>query len=66
MRGEAEFSLDRNKNHEPRKLKFLSAPETRMEGKLALGAKAAVDRSSCDGNNMPAHVVAMAYSGLRP
>ena len=37
-----------------------------MEGKLAIGAHAAVDRRSSDGKNIAAHMVAVADSGSRP
>jgi hypothetical protein len=37
-----------------------------MEGKLAIGADAAVDHGSSDGKNIAAHVIAVTDSGLRP
>ena len=63
--GDAEFTLDLNKK-EPEKLKFLIDSETKMEGKLAIGANAAVDYRSSDGKNIATHVVVVPDSGLRP
>ena len=37
-----------------------------MEGKLAIGANAAVDYPSSDGKNIATHVVRVPDSGLRP
>ena len=63
--GDAEFTLDLNKK-EPEKLKFLIDSETKMEGKLAIGANAPVDYRSSDGKDNATHVVVAPDSGLRP
>jgi hypothetical protein len=63
--GDAEFTLDLGKDRDPDKLKFLIDSETRMEGKLAIGANATVDYRSAGGKNIATHVVVVAASGLR-
>ena len=63
--GEAEFALDLNKK-EPEKLKLLIDSETKMEGQLAIGANAAVDYRSSDGENIATRVIVVPVSGLRP
>jgi len=63
--GDAEFTLDLGKNQNPDKLKFLIDSETKVEGKLAIGANAAVDYRSADGKNIATHVTVMSASGLR-
>jgi hypothetical protein len=63
--GDAEFTLDLGKNQNPDKLKFLIDSETKVEGKLAIGANATVDYRSADGKNIATHVTVMAASGLQ-
>jgi hypothetical protein len=63
--GDAEFTLDLGKDREPDRLKFLIDSETRMEGKLAIGANATVDYRSADGRNIATRVVVVAASGSR-
>ena len=62
--GDAEFTLDLNKK-EPEELKFLIDSQAKMEGKLAIGANAAVDYRSSDGKNIATDVVLVPDSGLR-
>ena len=61
---DAEFTLDLNKK-ESEKLKLLIDSETKMKGKLAIGANAAVDYRSSDGKYIATHVVMVPDSGLR-
>lgn len=63
--GDAEFTLDLGKNQNPDKLKFLIDSETKVEGKLAIGANATVDYRSADGKNIVTHVTVMSASGLQ-
>jgi hypothetical protein len=63
--GDAEFTLDLGKDRDADKLKFLIDSETRMEGKLAIGANAIVDYRSAGGNNIATRVVVGAASGSR-
>ena len=55
--GDEEFALDLDNNEEPRKLRFLIDAETRMEGELAIGAKATVAYRFSDGKSIAAHVM---------
>ena len=63
--GDAEFTLDLGKGRDPEKLKFLIDWETRMEGKLAIGANATVDYRTVGSNNFATRVVVRSASGLR-
>jgi len=63
--GDAEFTLELGKNQSPDKLKFLIDSETKVEGKLAIGANATVDYRSADGKNIATHVTVMSAPGLR-
>lgn len=63
--GDSEFTLDLGKNQNPDKLKFLIDSETRLEGKLAIGANVTVDYRSADGRNIATHVTVMPASGLQ-
>jgi len=63
--GEAEFTLDLGKERDSERLKFLMDSETRMEGKLAIGANATVEYRSDDGKNIATRVIVVAASGSR-
>jgi len=63
--GDAEFTLDLGINQDSDKLRFLIDSETRIDGKLAIGANATVDYRSADGRNIATRVVVVPASGLR-
>jgi len=63
--GDAEFTLVLGKDRDPDQLRFLIDSETRMEGKLAIGANVTVDYRSADGKNIATRVVVVAASGSR-
>jgi hypothetical protein len=61
--GDAQFSLDIVKNQKPNTLQFLVDSNTKVEGKLTVGAQAAVDYRT-DGDRLIAtHIVVMPPSG---
>jgi hypothetical protein len=62
--GESQFALDTVKNQKPDTIQFLVDENTRIEGKLTIGAQAAVDYR-LDGDKMIAtRVVVTQASGL--
>lgn len=62
--GDAEFTLDLGRNQNPDKLKFLIDSETRVEGKLSIGAQATVDYRFADDKNIATHITVMPASGF--
>jgi hypothetical protein len=63
--GDAEFALEVKQNQKATTVQFLVDGNTKVEGKLAIGAQATVEFRSEDGKNIAAHVVVMPASGLR-
>jgi hypothetical protein len=55
--GDASFSVDANKSQKPVTLQFLIDDTTKVEGRLEVGAMAAVDYRTDAGNNIAIHVV---------
>lgn len=63
--GDAEFTLELGSSQNPEKLKFFIDSETKMQGKLAIGANATVDYRTADGKNIATRVVVVSVSGSR-
>lgn len=55
--GDAEFSLEVTNGQERKTIEFLVDGDTRVEGKLKVGAQATVEYRSADGRNIAVHVV---------
>ena len=55
--GDASFSVDVVKNQDINTVQFLIDGSTKVEGKLAVGARATVEYRSDDGRNVATHVV---------
>jgi hypothetical protein len=62
--GDAEFSMDVQKNQDVNTVQFLVDDETKVEGQLAMGAHATVEYRSNDDKNIPVCVVVMPASGM--
>jgi len=63
--GDAEFTLELDTNQAADKIKFFIDSETKMEGKLAIGANATVNYRTANGNNIATRVVVISVSGSR-
>jgi len=61
--GDASFALEVVKNQNVQKLEFLVDGNTKVEGKLNVGANATVEYSSADGRNLAVRVVVQPASG---
>lgn len=61
--GDASFALDVLKNQNLSKVEFLVDGNTKVEGKLAIGAQASVEYRSDSGKNIAVHVVVTPASG---
>jgi hypothetical protein len=62
--GDAEFALEVKQNQKATTVQFLVDGNTKVDGKLAIGAQATVEFRSEDGKNIATHVVVMPASGL--
>lgn len=62
--GDASFSLEVGKNQDVKTIEFLVDGNTKIEGKLAPGARATVEFRSDAGKNIAVHVVVTPSSGL--
>jgi hypothetical protein len=62
--GDASFSVDVVKNQDVNTVQFLIDGNTKMEGKLKVGAQATVEYRSDDGKNVATHVVVQPTSTL--
>lgn len=62
--GDASFSVDVNNSQKPVTLQFLVDDDTKVEGRLQVGAAATVDYRTDAGNNIALHVVVR--SGDKP
>jgi hypothetical protein len=63
--GDAEFALAVNQNQRESKLEFLVDGNTKVEGKLSVGAQATVEYRSEAGKNIATHVSVMPASGIQ-
>jgi hypothetical protein len=64
--GDAEFALDVKQSQKPSTVKFLVDGNTKVEGKLSVGAQAIVEYRAEDGNNIATHVSVLPESGMQP
>jgi len=62
--GDAEFSLEIKANQKQDKVQFLIDGNTKVEGKLSIGAQATVDYRSVDGKNIANRVTVIPASGI--
>jgi hypothetical protein len=62
--GDAEFSVDVQKNHDVNTVQFLVDDDTNVEGQLAVGAHATVESRPNDDKNIPVRVVVTPASGM--
>lgn len=63
--GDAEFSLEVRKDQQDVKVKFLVDGNTKIEGKLSIGAHATVEYRSEDGYNIATRISVLPSSGMR-
>jgi len=62
--GDAEFSLQVRKNQQDVNLKFLVDGNTKIDGKLSIGAHATVEYRSEDGYNIATRISVLPASGV--
>lgn len=62
--GDAAFALEVAKGKEVNTVQFLVDDQTKVEGKLAVGAQATVEYRSNNGNNIAVRVVVVPSSGM--
>lgn len=63
--GDAEFSLEVTNGRERKTIEFFVDGDTKVEGKLKVGAQATVEYRSADGRNIAIHVVVRPASGFK-
>ncbi|HYY72496.1 MAG TPA: hypothetical protein VE778_02775 [Candidatus Bathyarchaeia archaeon] len=63
--GDAAFSLEVTNGQERKTVEFLVDDDTKVEGKLQVGAQATVEYRSADGRNIAVHVVVKRASGFK-
>jgi hypothetical protein len=63
--GDAAFTLEVKKNQEVSNVQFVVDENTKVEGRLAVGAHATVEYRSNSGSNVAVHVVVTPASGIR-
>ena len=61
--GDAAFSVDVQKDQKVETVQFLIDGDTKMDGKLTVGAQASVEYRSDEGSNIAVHVVVESSSG---
>ena len=61
--GDASFALDVKKNQDVQHMEFLVDGNTKVEGRLTVGATATVEYNSVGGKNLAVHVVVQQSSG---
>jgi len=61
----SQFTLSLNRNQNPNKLEFVIDPNTKIEGKLTVGAKATVDYRAEGQQLVATHVVVLPASGIQ-
>lgn len=66
--GDAEFTLDvtKSQNSSSNTLQFLVDANTKVEGRLAVGAQATVEYRDAEGKYVATHVVVTPSSGMSP
>jgi hypothetical protein len=62
--GDATFAVDVMKDQKVNTLQFLVDGDTKVEGKLSVGAQATVEYRSEEGKNIATHVVVTPASGI--
>jgi len=63
---DSQFTLTLERNQNPNKLEFLIDPNTKIEGKLAVGAQATVDYRAEGDRLIATHIVVVPASGITP
>jgi hypothetical protein len=63
--GEAEFTLSIGKDRNSKEIHFLIDGNTKVDGRLSVGAQATVDFKLDSGKNIATHVIVSPSSGLR-
>lgn len=63
--GDAAFSLEVTNGRERKTIEFFVDGDTKVEGKLKVGAQATVEYRSADGRNIAIHVVVRPVSGFK-
>jgi len=61
----SQFTLSLNRNHNPNKLEFVIDPNTKIEGKLAVGSQATVDYRAEGQQLIATRVVVLPASGIQ-
>jgi len=63
--GDAAFSIEVTNGQDKKTIEFLVDGDTKVEGKLKVGAQATVEYRSADGRNIAIHVVVRPASGFK-
>lgn len=63
--GDAEFALEVRQDQKANTVQFLIDGNTKVEGKLSIGAQATVEYRSEDGKNIATHVAVVPTSGMQ-
>jgi hypothetical protein len=63
--GDAAFSLEVTNGQERKTIEFLVDDDTKVEGKLQVGAQATVEYRSADGRNIAVHVLVKPASSFK-
>jgi hypothetical protein len=63
--GDAEFALEASQDQKTNTVQFLVDGNTKVDGKLAIGAEATVEFRSDEGKNIATHVLVMPGSGMQ-
>jgi hypothetical protein len=61
--GDASFAVEVKKNQDVQSLEFMVDENTKVEGKLEIGANATVEYSSVEGKNLAVRVIVQQTSG---
>jgi hypothetical protein len=64
--GDAAFSVDVQKDQKVETIQFLIDGDTKVDGKLTVGAQTSVEYRSDEGSNIAVHVVVESSSGYGP
>lgn len=62
---DSQFTLSLNRNQNPNKLQFVIDSNTKIEGKLAVGAQATVDYRAEGQQLVATHIVVLPASGMQ-
>ncbi len=63
---DSQFTLSLERNQNPNKLDFVIEPNTKIEGKLTVGAQATVDYRAEGERLIATHIVVLPASGIHP